>query len=117
MKKIIFLALFMIAMVIFLLSAKSDQMASKAYTNEYVAFSLKNAEARIISAAGRVDPDLMNLGGITRIEGLVVDREREDIIIVGEKNSGTDGALLTLDDFAVILRARIILNQWPLVSI
>ena len=83
---------------------------------EYVAFSLKVAQKRILeSPVGQLSPEVLNLGGITAITGLVYDRESDDIILVGERNPKR--APLTLDDFVVALRARFIHGKWPLVSI
>lgn len=83
---------------------------------EYVAFSLKVVQERLTQAKGGTsDPELLNLGGMTAVRGLVYDRERGDPILVGERD--TDRPALTLDDFVVALRARFIHGQWPVVSI
>ena len=87
---------------------------------EYVAFSLKVAEERIVSTPKDKDfrkthPEVFTLGGITKIRGLVYDRKNKDVILVGERDP--ERSILTLDDFVVALRARFIHGKWPLVSI
>lgn len=87
---------------------------------EYVAFSLKVAQERIVSTPKdkdfrEVHPEVFTLGGITKIRGLVYDRKNEDAILVGERDP--ERSILTLDDFVVALRARFIHGKWPLVSI
>jgi hypothetical protein len=88
------------------------------HPGEYVAFSLKVAEARLRghSADDRaIDPEVYHLGGITQIHGLVYDKGGRDVIIVGRY--APDRAVLTSDDLVVALRARLIHGAWPLVSI
>jgi tetratricopeptide (TPR) repeat protein len=63
----------------------------------------------------KTHPEVFTLGGITKIRGLVYDRENKDTILVGERDP--ERAILTLDDFVVALRARFIHGKWPLVSI
>lgn len=87
---------------------------------EHIAFSLGVAQERIRAAgSGRdwrtADPELFRLGGINKVVGLVIDRQRPDIILVGHHDP--DRPPLTLDDFAVALRARFVHGAWPLVSI
>jgi tetratricopeptide (TPR) repeat protein len=86
----------------------------------YVAFSLKVAQKMIDSISAGEDyrkkhPDVFYLGGITRIKGLVYDREQKDLILVGSRLP--DEPPLTLDDLVVALRARFVDVKWPLVSI
>lgn len=90
------------------------------YATEYTAFSLKVAKERILSTPADKDyrdlhPEVFTLAGINKLTGLVYDRENKDIILVGERDPNR--AILTLDDFAVALRARFIHWKWPLVSI
>jgi tetratricopeptide (TPR) repeat protein len=85
-----------------------------------IAYSLKAAQTRLFAfGAGddwrRRDPELFTLGGMTRPEGLLVDRAGGDIILIGRAQDGD--AALTLDDFVVALRARWIHGKWPVVSI
>src|SRR5919109_303515 len=88
---------------------------------EYVAFSLSAAQGLITKVEGGqknyrvVHPEVYNLGGITAIHGLVHDWQRHDLILVGKYDP--ERQPLTLDDFAVALRARFIHGQWPLLSI
>ncbi len=84
------------------------------HADEYVAFSLKEAQKLILSE-GKASQKVFNLGGITAIRCLVYDRKTGDVILVGEKDPAR--ATLTLDDYVTALRARFIHNQWPLVSI
>lgn len=89
-----------------------------AQAEEYVAFSLGAARAQVEEAdtAWRTRaPEVFSLAGISRIYGLVYDREGEDVILVGQRIGERPG--LTLDDFAVALRARLKRDEWPLVSI
>jgi len=72
----------------------------------------------VASAQARVEPssaELVTLGGITRIAGMVYDREGGDIILVGLAYPGLPEA--TLDDLVVALRARLLYESWPCVSI
>lgn len=80
---------------------------------KFVAYSLREACSR--AKAGDKSSPLRNLGGITRIAGLVYDTTRGDIILVGLALPQLPVA--TLDDLAVALRARCIHNEFPLVSI
>ena len=94
--------------------------AGNLYAAEYVAFSLKAAQDRTISTPKgkdfrKVHPEASTLGNITKIRGLVYDRENKDIILVGER--GSERSILTLDDLVVALRARFVYGKWPLVSI
>jgi hypothetical protein len=57
----------------------------------------------------------MALGCINKAVGLMIDRARPDIILVGHHDPNRPP--LTLDDFVVALRARFIHGAWPLVSI
>ena len=94
--------------------------ASSLYAEEYLAFSLRVAQDRITSTSRwgdfrKIHPDVLTLASMSRIRGLVYDRENRDIILVGERDSRR--ATLTLDDLVVALRARFIHGEWPLVSI
>ena len=80
----------------------------------FLGYSLKAAEAQI-QQAGHAETQLMELGGITRIAGLIHDVQRKDFIIVGQANQGEPK--ITLDDFVVATRALHVNGQWPFVSI
>ena len=112
MKKNIVICTFGIILLAFTFS---DVLAA-----EYVAFSLRVAQKRIVSTPmgkdyRKLHPEVFTLGGITKIRGLVYDRKNEDVILVGERDP--ERSILTLDDFVVALRARFIHGKWPLVSI
>lgn len=79
----------------------------------FVAFSLAEAQKR--HAGGAADPGLAELGGITRLAALVVDRAAGDVVVVGQAIAGEEP--LRLDDLAVALRAALVHGQAPLVSI
>ena len=82
-------------------------------TSPFVAFSLGAAEQRIKLAGS--DAEATMLGGITRPLGVVIDPEHHDLIFVGQAVAGERP--LSLDDFVVALRSRLLYKQWPLVSI
>jgi hypothetical protein len=79
----------------------------------FVAYSLR--EAVKLLQQGRTAAGLTNLGGITRIAGLVYDRQNKDIVLVGLAAPELPAA--RLDDLAVALRSRLRHDEWPLVSI
>jgi len=81
----------------------------------YIAYSLRSAEAALNSLPHSASSELRTLGGITQLTGVVYDPRARDLILVGEHHPG--GAQITLDDFAVALRSRLLLRQWPEVSI
>jgi tetratricopeptide (TPR) repeat protein len=84
----------------------------------YTAYSLRAARQRIERAGENwrwKEPEVLNLGGINKVEGFVWDGATGDLILVGQKEAGR--AALTLDDLVVALRARFIHGKWPLVSI
>jgi tetratricopeptide (TPR) repeat protein len=86
-----------------------------ARAEHYVAFSLNSAQRLIVQARDRpVPPQVRTLAGLSKIRGLVYDHSSGDVILVGEDKGGPQ---LLLDDFVVALRARRILQAWPLVSI
>ncbi len=79
-------------------------------TKTFVAFSMKAAQTKIENSirAGenfrRARLDLYQLGGITKPLAVVLDKDTGDWIIVGERD--VNSSILTLDDWAVALRAR-----------
>jgi hypothetical protein len=100
--------------------APEERMKAYPSPGEYVAFSLSVAQQKIIGVpTGQnyrvVYPEIYNLGGINQIHGLIYDRQTKDVILVGKYDPARQP--LTLDDFAVALRARFIHDKWPLVSI
>lgn len=78
----------------------------------YVAFSLREAarHARARSAA----PALESLAGITRIAGMVHDAENDDVVLFG---LDAGGPRISLDALTLALRARLLLGQWPTLSL
>ena len=80
---------------------------------QFVAYSLAEAERRLKS--GAAEPELSGLAGITRFVGVVHDRVRNDLLVVGQAVPGE--AAVALDDMVVALRARLVHTTWPLVSI
>ena len=78
----------------------------------YIAYSLREAAQR--AQTGDTSRALTELGGMTRILGMVQDPVG-DIILVGRVVEGHPVA--TLDDLTVALRARLVLGEWPTVSI
>ena len=79
----------------------------------YQAFSLREASRQ--AEAGGTGNALLNMGNITRIAGMVYDRKRQDVILVGLVRK--DLPACTLDDLTVALRARLRYDKFPLVSI
>jgi hypothetical protein len=90
------------------------QAADPAPGNGFIAFSLDEAENRL-HRQDRDDPIPKSLAGITRPAGAIDDAERGDLIILGQVVPGEPA--LCLDDLVVALRARLLLDQWPEVSI
>ncbi|MHB9075830.1 MAG: hypothetical protein ACYC6G_20195 [Desulfobaccales bacterium] len=80
----------------------------------FVAYSLKEAERRI-TVSGKTDQDVVNLGGITDLAGMVYYPDHHELIIVGKINDGKPP--LYLDDLVVAMRALFIHKKYPLVSI
>lgn len=83
-----------------------------AWSGPYVAYSL-GAAAKLASAGGKA-AGLDTLAGMTRILGMVHD-PAGDVVLVGRVVEGHAGA--TLDDLVVALRARLIHDEWPTVSL
>jgi hypothetical protein len=83
-------------------------------TESYLAFSLREAQ-RISRKTRQGNTELENLGGITRIIGMVHDRDTEDLIVLGQ--DCTQFPSIQLDDLVVALRSRLIYDEWPTVSI
>jgi hypothetical protein len=79
-----------------------------------MAYSLREAERRH-QKVGSSATEVLELGGITRIAGMVYEQRTRDLIVVGQINEGE--ARITLDDLVVALRALFVHQAWPLVSI
>ena len=75
------------------------------------AFSLREAER--VAAEGRGADT--TIGGITRVAGMVHDAASGDVIIVGKADSSLPP--IGLDDVIVALRARLLRDEIPMVSI
>ena len=84
-----------------------------AEAKQFVGYSLKQAEKRIKS--GRINREVIYLGGITRPLAIVYDEEKKDLILVGEVTNGDQK--ISLDDFVVAMRAILKYKTPPLVSI
>lgn len=69
------------------------------------ALSLRVLQAKLKEAApkGRATRDLMELAGITRVTGYVVDEKRRDLILLGEVEGGAPA--LHTEDLAVAFRS------------
>ena len=80
----------------------------------YVAYSMGAAERLARNSQFR-DPDLKQVGNITRIAGIVYEKNTNDVIIIGQSIPGE--RCITLDDVVVGFRTRLKYNKWPLVSI
>ena len=71
------------------------------FSAEYIAFSLKVAEDLIRKTPReQLSLEVFNLYGINLINGLIIDKENFDIILVGQYDDTRDS--LTLDDFSKI---------------
>lgn len=91
-----------------------------AFSDMYKAFSIKNAQKMIMSNSPGIEfrdtmPQVYTLSGITKIAGLVYDSDKQDIIIVGTEDKRFP--VLSVDDLISALKARLVLGQWPLVSL
>jgi hypothetical protein len=79
----------------------------------FVAYSMRQAERA--ARGGSRAPEVIRLGGITRLAGMVYDAEGKDLILVGQVVAGERE--ITLDHLVAAIRARLVHNAWPLVSI
>ncbi len=85
-------------------------VTATAQQKTFVAFSMKQAEARIRQAISRGEdfrkarPELLYLGGITRPWAVVLDPQGRDWLLVGERDPRC--SVLTLDDWVAAVRAR-----------
>jgi len=104
--------------VAFVLAGLVVAMGGPCLAVQYTAYSLAAARVRVERGGSdwrSKEPEVLNLGGINRVEGFVLDKASGALILVGEHEEGR--AALTLDDLVVALRARLRENEWPLVSI
>jgi len=84
-------------------------------TNSFLAFSLKNAST-IFRNDTLQKENIKILGGITKLLGMVYDKERDDIIIVGYKEKKNKNKL-NIDDLITSIKSICINKQYPCVSI
>ncbi len=97
-------------LVVFCLTVLSRASAE----GEFRAYSMAEAERRLKEP--RSEPSgVQDLGGITRIAGLVYDQTNGDLIVVGQVYAAEPR--INLDDLVVGLRSRLVRKEWPLVSI
>ena len=80
----------------------------------FLAFSMREAERRL-KTSGVENTELRQMGGITRIAGMVYDKKNKDLIIIGETNKIEEK--ITLDGLVVAMRAVLVHNEYPYVSI
>jgi hypothetical protein len=102
----------MLPLLLLCLAAPRDAEADPGRA-AFRAFSLRQASREALREAG--GEELRTLGGITRLAGFVFDRASGDVILVGDTAPGLPG--LRFDDLVTALRARILQDEWPLVSI
>ena len=88
--------------------------ASICESGDFIAYSLKIAEQRM-KKEGKSSSQVMKLGDITAIAGMVYDEKNRDLLIVGQSNKGQPE--ITLDDLVVALRTMLPQPDPPLVSI
>lgn len=86
---------------------------SSAFAEEYTAFSLSTAQKLIESR--RRDSTVDQVGGMTHPVAAIYDKGTDDVILVGEKISNQ--APVSIDDWAVAVRAVLQVRQDPAVSI
>ena len=115
MKRYGIFVIFIILAIVLLYSLKN--LTLKNYSVEagpFVAYSMQEAERRLVSTR-QTSHDIVKLGGITDIAGMVYDDKNRDLIIVGMVNEGKPK--ITLHDFVVAMRAVFVQKKTPLVSI
>lgn len=100
--------------LVLLASLSVPALAATAGAAPFVAYSLREAERRL-TASGQRPAEVVQLGGITRLAGVVYDTRTGDLIIVGRVDRSAPP--ITLDDLVVAIRALWIHKAWPLVSI
>lgn len=96
------------------LQRRPRRFGSAGSRNQLVAFNLTEAE-RWLRSRRSVPQEIATLGGMTRLLGLVYDRDRRQLILIGRVEPAR--AALDLDSLVVAMRAVLVRQQWPLVSI
>ncbi len=106
---------------IFIIFVSSTRLIADNGYKSFIAFSLKVAKSELLkiheTEFRNKNPEIYNLGGITKPWMIVIDRENDDIILVGE--NVPNAPELTLDDFVVSLRSAFFSNpdEYPGVTI
>src|SRR5437867_11699691 len=103
----------MIRLIRALLLILLTSLSAKADPSALLAYSLREAE-RQLKGGTPAEGQLVELGGIKRVVGLVYDRENQDVILVGRTDSL--GAPLDLSNLVVAMRS-VLQNQWRAASI
>jgi hypothetical protein len=97
---------------------KADVEAKRLAVATHVTYSLKAAKKRILDSNGswrQVDTELLNLGGINKVEGFIRDSTNADLILYGKIDPAS--SVLTLDDLVVVLRARFKCHESPVLTL
>ena len=89
-------------------------LVNLAGADQYLAFSMRSAEKRL-KESGAQDSQIKELGGFTRILGAVFDQDNDDLIIFGQRKEGN--GKLCLDDLVTALRAVLVHQKMPVVSL
>lgn len=89
-------------------------LTASSHASPFIAYSMKEAE-RELKASAPPGSELLELGGITKVAGMVYDVDREDLIVIGQATES--GERIYLDDLVVALRSRLVAQEWPEVSI
>lgn len=85
-----------------------------AQAGPYLAYSLREAQIQL-EKSGQPQPQVSELGGMTRLIGLVYDTNKKDLIVVGHANPKEKK--VGLDDLVVALRCIWVYDKLPLVSL
>jgi hypothetical protein len=101
-------------LVAWALAAWGTSLPCRGEGNQFLAWSLKEAESRW-HRGGTATEGLKRLGGMTHLVGVVYDQQRDELILVGEARSGATE--VSLDDVVVALRAELNVGCPPVVSI
>jgi hypothetical protein len=102
--------LFLLPFFLFSCSIKNENPANI----HIIAFSMKNA-GKLLNQGSNNSTEADTLAGISRIAGYVLDKENNDIILIGLVDKNTPAA--RFEDLITALRSRIIYDEYPLVSI